>query len=185
MSLRHFGFIGQTYFYDHEGNEIPLPPTDHLETFVAENSSRIQRIVMSTRSVHEEEITNSSNSECYEIDPGKAVRGFINLIAYVIDYIDEETCRVQILCDMDVGGYIPEWIKTIIAHYNANGFMKIKQYIEQTYIPELEEKKAKQQKKEKKKKEKEKKQKEKEKQKEKKEKEKEGAKGRRGSAAKK
>lgn len=130
IAPRDFLFLGQTYFIDVEGKEIPLPShPDNLEDYVAENADRIQRIVMINRSVTEEEI-EKSHHKGFAVDPKKVVRGFIRCIATVIDKKDDNSCKAQILCDMDPGGYIPEWVKGIIATHNAGSFVKLKNYLE-------------------------------------------------------
>eukprot|EP01113_Clastostelium_recurvatum_P050607 TRINITY_DN9622_c0_g1_i1.p1 TRINITY_DN9622_c0_g1~~TRINITY_DN9622_c0_g1_i1.p1 ORF type:complete len:284 (+),score=52.14 TRINITY_DN9622_c0_g1_i1:93-944(+) len=134
MSARHFAFVGQTYLYDGEGKEIPLPKDEKLDSFIAANKHIVRRVVMCNRSVTEEEIEASSKCDRFTIDERKALRGNINLIAWVLDFVDDNQCRAQILCDMHVGGYIPEFVKTIIAHHNASGFMKIKQHVETDYL---------------------------------------------------
>lgn len=131
IAPRDFLFIGQTYLLDDNSNEILMPThTDNIEEFVTENKHKIKKIVMLNRSVHEEEIENST-LQGYEINPKKTVRGFIRMIATVIDRIDDNTCHSQILCDMDPGGYIPEFVKGLIAQHNAGSFIKLKNYLEE------------------------------------------------------
>jgi len=129
VAPRDFVFIGQTYLLDKEGKEIPLPPGDDLEDFIDENIDRIQRIIMLNRSVEEQEIDESQHKHL-KLDPKKTVRGFIRCIANVMDKVDDNSCNSQLLCDMDPGGYIPEWLKGYIAQHNANNFIKLKSYIE-------------------------------------------------------
>jgi len=126
---RDFVFIGQTYLLDKDNNEIPLPPGNSLEDFIDENEELVHRVVLLNRSVTEEEISNSSHHNKFPIDK-KTVRGFIRCISTVIDKIDGSRCKSQLLCDMDPGGYIPEWLKGIIAQHNANSFIKLKTHLE-------------------------------------------------------
>jgi len=130
VAPRDFLFASQTYLLDKDGNNIPLPPQDNLEDFIDQNVDKVHRIVILNRSVTEEEIVKSCHKQYAADVKGKVVRGFIRCIATVIDKIDAFHCRSQLLGDMDPGGYIPEWVKGIIATHNANSFIKLKTYLE-------------------------------------------------------
>jgi len=126
---RDFVWLGQTYLLDKNNKEIDLPGGDRLEDFISDNEDLVHRVILLNRSVSEEEISGSIHNKKFLMDK-KTVRGFIRCIATVIDKIDDKSCKSQILCDMDPGGFIPEWLKGIIAQHNATSFIKLKTYLE-------------------------------------------------------
>jgi hypothetical protein len=142
LSARDFVFCTRTYLFDTNGEEIPLPSNnDHLDEFVKKNQEKIGRIVMLSRSVYEEELEKCKNKKDYQLASGD-VRGFIRCIAYVlvllltiyswvIDRIDDTSCRGQTLSELDVAGYVPEFVKGLIAQHNANGVVTLRTWMDE------------------------------------------------------
>ncbi|KAL0488567.1 hypothetical protein AKO1_015802 [Acrasis kona] len=130
LAARDFVFLSQTYLFDNQGQEIPLPEdNEFLDDFVLANKDKIAKIIAVSRSVDEDEISRCRRSSEYTLAHGE-VRGFIRCIAWVIDRIDDNSCRGQTLSEMDVAGYVPDWVKGIIAQHNASGLIKLKNHIE-------------------------------------------------------
>ncbi|KAL0482697.1 phenylalanine tRS [Acrasis kona] len=132
VARRDYIFLNETFLYDRQGNEIDIPDNvrEDLDRFVLANSHRIQKIVALTRSVTEDEINKSSLKNELQSN-GSDVRGFIRCIAWIGDKVDENTCEVSILTDMDIGGTIPEKVKQIISQYNADGLITLKKHLDQ------------------------------------------------------
>jgi hypothetical protein len=77
----------------------------------------------------DEEAEKCAQATKYALISGD-VRGFIRCICWSITRIDEHSCRAQTLSDFDIRGYVPDFIKSIIAQHNATGVITLKKYFE-------------------------------------------------------
>jgi len=130
LAPRDFLFCTKTYLLDSKGEQIQLPSDNEpLDKFVYENKDKIDKIFIISRSVLDEEAEKCAQATKYALISGD-VRGFIRCICWSITRIDEHSCRAQTLSDFDIRGYVPDFIKSIIAQHNATGVITLKKYFE-------------------------------------------------------
>ena len=53
------------------------------------------------------------------------------MISWVIDRVDDNSCRGQTLSELDVAGYVPEFVKGLIAQHNANGVVTLRTWFDE------------------------------------------------------
>jgi hypothetical protein len=134
ISRRDYVFLMSTFIYDKHGNEIVVPNSydKTVDEFIVENKERVQRVVSISRSVTEDELSelDVQQREQLAVKQGD-VRGFLRCNAWIGDKIDDNSCHVTVLTDLDLGGNIPDRVKGFISQYNADGLVTLKRYLEQ------------------------------------------------------